>query len=188
MMEKRNAAAGKYRSLFITSMGCGGVVASVEGLVEIFLPFAGESENDMGKRIARLYPLAIEENLVTREAARLLEKYFAGEKIRFGFPIDRRGFTPFQSAVYEVVTKISRGTVLTYAEVAALIGRPRAARGIGSAMARNPLPVVIPCHRVVGASGALTGYSGPGGIMSKRWLLDMEGVVPKGRKGEKQKV
>jgi methylated-DNA-[protein]-cysteine S-methyltransferase len=69
--------------------------------------------------------------------------------------------------------------------VAAQIGCHRAARGVGSAMAHNPLPVIIPCHRVVGASGELTGYSAPGGVMSKQWLLCMEGASGSGKKDKK---
>ena len=64
-------------------------------------------------------------------------------------------------------------------EIAKQIGRPGAARGVGTAMSRNPLPIIIPCHRVVGVSGSLTGYSAPGGIMSKQWLLLMEGASAK---------
>ena len=176
MKGKRNAEAGRYRSLFSTSLGCGGVVASEEGLLEIFLPFAGESELEMARHIADLYPFASAENSVTRKAALLLRKYFAGEEVGFDLPVDRSGFTPFQAAVYVAVAEIAYGVVRSYAGIAARIGRPRTARGIGSAMARNPLPIIIPCHRVVGASGALTGYSAPGGVMSKQWLLQMEGI------------
>ncbi|MGD0843538.1 MAG: methylated-DNA--[protein]-cysteine S-methyltransferase [Geobacteraceae bacterium] len=176
MKGKGNRADGTYRSLFGVNIGFGGVVAGEEGLIEVFLPFAGESEDEIAKRIALLYPFAVAENRVTREAALLLEKYFNGERVSFDLPIDRSGFTLFQSAVYAAVERIPRGKVKSYGEIAAQIGRHRAARGVGSAMARNPLPVIIPCHRVVGASGAMTGYSAPGGVMSKQWLLRMEGV------------
>jgi methylated-DNA-[protein]-cysteine S-methyltransferase len=84
------------------------------------------------------------------------------------------GFTPFQQRVYRAVMKIPFGEVMSYGGIARMIGQPEAARGIGGAMARNPLPIIIPCHRVVGSSGKLTGYSAPGGIASKSWLLEME--------------
>jgi len=176
MKGKKNVEAGTYRSLFATTLGYGGVVASEEGLLEVFLPFAGESEIEMERRIADFYPFTRAENSVTREAALLLRKYFTGERVCFDLPVDRGAFTPFQAVVYAAVAEIPYGVVRSYAEVAARIGRPRTARGVGSAMARNPLPILIPCHRVVGTSGALTGYSAPGGIMSKVWLLQMEGV------------
>lgn len=177
MNKSRKMEAGKYRSLFSTEMGCGGVVANTDGLVEVFLPFAGNSREEMLARIGELYPLAMGETPLTKEAAVRLARYFAGERMEFDLPIDRRGFTPFQCSVYDAVIRIPYGEVRTYGEIAAKIGRPRSARGIGRAMAENPLPIIIPCHRVVGASGAMTGYSGPGGVGSKQWLLRMEGVA-----------
>lgn len=174
---RRRGVAGRFRSLYRTPLGCGGVVASEEGLLEVFLPFGGENEVETATLISLSYPAADSESHVTREAARLLERYFAGDKVDFTLPVDRTGFSPFQAVVYEAVARIPYGEVRTYAAIAAQIGRPRAARGVGTAMARNPLPIVIPCHRVVGASGALTGYSAPGGIVSKKWLLRMEGCV-----------
>ena len=177
MNAKRDPQRGSYYSLYCTRMGCGGVVASDQGLVELFLPFNGDSAAKMAEVIAAAYPLAITGNPLTERAATLLERYFAGEEVNFDLAIDRRAFTPFQHAVYTLVAKIPFGEVKTYAQVAGEIGRPGAARGVGTAMARNPLPVIIPCHRVVGGSGAMTGYSGPGGVASKRMLLAMEGVL-----------
>lgn len=113
---------------------------------------------------------------MSKEAAARLGRYFAGEPVTFDLPIDGSRFTSFQRSVYEAVARIPYGAVESYGEVAKKIGKPRAARGIGGAMARNPLPVVIPCHRVVGAAGSMTGYSGAGGVMSKEWLLRLEGV------------
>jgi methylated-DNA-[protein]-cysteine S-methyltransferase len=87
----------------------------------------------------------------------------------------RRG-TPFQRRVWEELRTIPRGTTVTYAELAARIGRPGAARAVGAAVARNPISVVVPCHRVVGSDGSLTGYAG--GLERKRALLELEGVLP----------
>ena len=177
MNVKRNPQRGSYCSLYRTNVGCGGVVASDQGLVELFLPFTGAASAQVAEVIAAAYPLATTGNPLTERAAALLERYFAGEEVSFDLDIDRRAFTPFQQAVYELVAKIPFGQVKTYAQVAGEIGRPGAARGVGTAMARNPLPVIIPCHRVVGGSGAMTGYSGPGGVASKKVLLAMEGVL-----------
>lgn len=167
-------AEGKYRSLFETDLGSGGVVASEEGLLEVFLPFGGADGEGMLAQIASRYPSAAEENPIARQAADILARYFAGEPVAFSLAIDLRGFTPFQWAVYRAVMAIPCGEVRSYSQIAAEIGRAGSARGIGGAMARNPLPIIIPCHRVVGKSGGMTGYSAPGGIGSKRWLLDME--------------
>ena len=92
--------------------------------------------------------------------------------VRFAF---RHG-TPFQRRVWQELRTIPRGTTLTYAQLAAQIGRPGAARAVGSAVARNPLSTVVPCHRVVGADGSLTGYAG--GLSTKRRLLTLEGALP----------
>lgn len=173
----RKQESGEYRSVFVTEFGSGAVVASAEGLVEVFLPFAGNSPAEMAERVGELYPSAVRENPLTMKAAGLLQRYFAGEKVTFDLKIDRCGFTPFQQAVYAEVSKIPYGMVKTYGEVAGAIGRQGAARGVGTAMARNPLPIIIPCHRVVGGSGDMIGYSGTGGVVSKRLLLTMEGVV-----------
>ena len=177
-MNKKSAKEkGRYRSVFATEMGFCGVVASADGLLEVFTPFGETSAEEMLRRIAARYPLAVAESQLTRQAADLLVRYFAGEAVTFDLAVDRQGFTPFQLAVYEVVARIPYGRVKTYAEVAGEANRPRAARGVGTAMARNPLPVIIPCHRVVGGSGDMTGYSAPGGVASKRLLLAMEGMA-----------
>ena len=88
------------------------------------------------------------------------------------------GGTPFQRRVWEELRAIPRGTTVTYAELAARIGKPGAARAVGSAVARNPISIVVPCHRVVGADGSLTGYAG--GVERKRALLALEGATVSG--------
>ena len=174
MKRKNNMTRGLYSSLFETDLGFGGVVAGDEGLLEVFLPFDGEDREELAAQIWGRHPAAREESPLTRQAADLLARYFAGEAVAFALPVDRHGFTPFQWEVYRTVMTIPYGEVKSYSRVAGEIGRPRAARGIGGAMARNPLPVIIPCHRVVGKSGEMTGYSAPGGVVSKLWLLEME--------------
>jgi methylated-DNA-[protein]-cysteine S-methyltransferase len=90
-------------------------------------------------------------------------------------PVAFRGGTPFQRRVWEELQTIPRGSTVTYSELAARIGRPGAARAVGAAVARNPVSIAVPCHRVVGADGSLTGYAG--GVERKRALLSLEGVV-----------
>lgn len=106
-------------------------------------------------------------------AATQLREYFAGERRRFDLPLAPRG-TPFQRAVWDALGALPWGETLDYGSLAARLGRPGAARAVGRANATNPIPVVIPCHRVVGRGGALTGYAG--GLDAKRALLALEGV------------
>ena len=175
-------------SLFETGFGFGGVMASDEGLLEVFLPFDGENRTGRAAQISGRYPAAGEESPLTEQAADLLARYFAGVPVAFPLPVDRRGFTPFQWAVYRTVMAIPYGEVKSYSQVAGEIGRPLAARGIGGAMARNLLPIIIPCHRVVGKSGEMTGYSAPGGIASKQWLLEMEKRVISEKSNKNRKI
>jgi methylated-DNA-[protein]-cysteine S-methyltransferase len=105
------------------------------------------------------------------EAEDQLHAYFAGELQHFELPLSPRG-THFQRSVWNAVAAIPYGTTTTYSALAATVGRPSAWRAAGAANGRNPLPVVIPCHRVLGAAGGLTGYGG--GLERKRALLDLE--------------
>lgn len=106
------------------------------------------------------------------EAAEQLRAWFAGEITDFDVPTDPVTGTPFQRRVWAAVGDIGYGQTATYGEIATAVGRPTAVRAVGAANARNPLCIVVPCHRVVGADGSLTGYSG--GIERKSWLLDHE--------------
>jgi O-6-methylguanine DNA methyltransferase len=101
-------------------------------------------------------------------------EYLEGTRTRFTIPIDWSGMSPFQVEVRQAVMNIPYGQTATYGDIAARIGRPRAARAVGRANATNPIPLVIPCHRLVGADGSLRGYGGKGGIKTKQWLLDFE--------------
>lgn len=104
-----------------------------------------------------------------------LAGYFDGDCSAFdSLDLDPAGWTPFLSAVYRVCREIRPGQTLTYGQIAALAGSPRAARAVGQAMATNRLILVIPCHRVVASGGRLGGYGGPGGLATKRWLLEHE--------------
>lgn len=105
------------------------------------------------------------------EAARQLEEYFAGQRRAFALPLRLRG-TAFQRAVWQALAAIPYGEVRTYGEIARAIGKPRACRAVGMANHRNPISILVPCHRVVGAGGSLTGYGG--GLENKRFLLELE--------------
>ncbi|MBO1004554.1 methylated-DNA--[protein]-cysteine S-methyltransferase [Pseudogracilibacillus auburnensis] len=102
-----------------------------------------------------------------------LEQYMDGERKNFQLPIVLQG-TPFQEAVWATLQQIPFGETKSYSDVADSIGKPKAVRAVGTAIGANPLPIVVPCHRVIGKSGKLTGYRG--GIAMKKKLLDLEGV------------
>jgi methylated-DNA-[protein]-cysteine S-methyltransferase len=91
-------------------------------------------------------------------------------------PLDVRAIDDFRRAVYAETRDIPAGTTRSYGEVARAIGRPDGARDVGAALARNPFPIIVPCHRVVAANGALTGFSAPGGLETKRRMLELEGA------------
>jgi methylated-DNA-[protein]-cysteine S-methyltransferase len=106
-----------------------------------------------------------------RAATEQLEQYFAGELTAFKLPLSPQG-TPFQRKVWDALVRIPFATTLSYGELASQIGVPGAARAVGQANGSNPLAVIVPCHRVIGSNGRLTGYGG--GEERKRWLLNFE--------------
>jgi len=109
-----------------------------------------------------------------QDCERQLAEYFAGERQRFDLRLAPRG-TPFQERVWEEIARIGYGRTISYAQLAARSGASGSARAAGAATGRNPIAIVIPCHRVVGSSGALTGYAG--GLARKTRLLEIEGVL-----------
>lgn len=110
----------------------------------------------------------------TAEARRQLAQYFAGERREFDLPLAPEG-TPFERAVWKELEKIPFGETRTYGEIAETLGRPGAARAVGRANGANPIPIVVPCHRVIGADGSLTGFGG--GLDVKSRLLELEGGI-----------
>jgi methylated-DNA-[protein]-cysteine S-methyltransferase len=113
------------------------------------------------------------ESAPLRACAAQLAAYFAGRRTRFDLPLAPRG-TPFQQRVWREIAKVPGGETITYAELARRAGCPGSARAAGAATGRNPLAIVVPCHRIVGASGSLTGYAG--GLARKERLLALEGA------------
>lgn len=107
-------------------------------------------------------------------AKRQCEEYFAGERREFDLPLEPQG-TEFQRAVWRALLDVPYGATASYAEIARAIGKPKACRAVGAANGRNPLAIVVPCHRVIGADGSLTGYGG--GLKAKQWLLNHERAV-----------
>ena len=110
---------------------------------------------------------------VATEAARQLRAYFAGQLRRFNLPLDLRG-TEFQLRVWRELERIPYGETRSYSQIATTIGSPRVVRAVGAANGANPIPIVVPCHRVIGAGGKLVGYGG--GLPLKKRLLELEGA------------
>lgn len=121
----------------------------------------------------RIEPRAewIRDDRAFEDARQQLDEYFRGERTSFDLKLAPAG-TRFQLAVLDALRRIPYGETRSYADVAASVGRPKAVRAVGAANGRNPLPIVIPCHRVIGSNGSLTGFGG--GIAAKRFLLNLE--------------
>ena len=112
---------------------------------------------------------------VLDDAAKQINLYLQGELPRFSLPLKVSG-TPFQVAVWKAIAKVPFGKTVSYGQIAAAIGKPKAARAVGAAVGANPTPLLVGCHRVLGSSGSITGYSGGQGIKTKKLLLDHEGL------------
>lgn len=147
-----------YQHIFLSPIGPLTLTATEEALcgLSFTLPLNQES---------RCCPLLL-------QAEEQLCAYFAGQRRAFNLPLTPSG-TPFQQAVWQALCRIPYGEVRTYAQIAREIGRPRACRAVGMANHNNPIAIIIPCHRVIGADGSLTGYAG--GLEVKRALLALEG-------------
>jgi methylated-DNA-[protein]-cysteine S-methyltransferase len=111
---------------------------------------------------------------VLAEARRQLEEYFSGTRQTFDLPLEPTG-TPFQLQVWELLRRIPYGATTSYGALAKQLGDPTASRAVGAANGQNPIPIIVPCHRVIGSNGDLTGFGG--GIERKRWLLKHEGAL-----------
>jgi methylated-DNA-[protein]-cysteine S-methyltransferase len=150
------------------------VAATDRGLLRI--SFSGREPEAELEEIARLAgPRVLRAPRSVETAHRELDEYFAGRRRAFDLALDLRGLAPFSVTVLGELAKVPYGNTATYGELAVRSGRPRAARAVGMVMNRNPVPVVLPCHRIVGASGSLVGYGG--GLDRKIALLQLEGAT-----------
>lgn len=147
-----------------TPIGKVRLVATRDALVELLLPGKGAGESPAGARGA--VPPVLD------RAARELDQYFLGRRRDFTVPLEPSFGTGFQRAVWAALREIPYGETVSYAVLASRAGRPAACRAAGGANGRNPLPIFVPCHRVVSSDGSIGGYSG--GVAVKRFLLDLE--------------
>lgn len=152
----------KYR-LLTTPIGQLRLVS--EGTQLAAIEFEGQYEDDTEQDL---------QDSVLARAAEQLQEYFAGQRTRFDLPLGASG-TAFQQQVWRALQNIPYGETRSYSDIARSIDRQTAVRAVGAANGRNPLPVVVPCHRVIGSDGSLTGFAG--GLAAKRVLLQLEGVL-----------
>jgi len=154
-----------------TPLGALQLFATERGLLAVGLPGVAREAIEAYLRRALRRVAIVDDDAPLRAALAQLAEYFAGARRSFDLRLDPRG-TPFQRAVWDAVAAIPYGETRSYGELARALGRPAAARAVGAANGANPLAPIIPCHRVVGADGGLTGYGG--GLAMKRHLLDLE--------------
>ena len=160
---------------FDTTLGRCRVSWNATALTGVDLPrergYAGPTDADLDADAAARVPAFV------REAIAGMRAVLDGEPVDLRpIPLDEHGIDAFRRSVYLATRGIPAGSTRSYGEIAAAIGQPSAAREVGAALARNPFPIVVPCHRVVAANGALTGFSGPGGLATKRRMLELEGA------------
>ena len=142
-----------------------------------YVAFEDEERDELLARLSRqLSPRILEHPAATDEVRRQLEEYFEGERTRFELKLDRRLMRGIARDVLSATARVPFGRTTTYGQVAERIGRPRASRAVGNALGSNPIPIVVPCHRVLRAGGDVGGYAG--GPSRKRKLLTIEGSLP----------
>jgi methylated-DNA-[protein]-cysteine S-methyltransferase len=151
------------------------VAVSSHGLVAI--DFSGTEEAFLAKLRERLGVMPVRSVDRLADYVRQIGEYLAADRTQFDLPIDLSALTTFQRQVLLTVANVPRGEVTTYAELAKRIGQPKAARAVGQALGSNPIPLVLPCHRVLASDGSLGGYSGRGGVKTKEKLLRLEGAL-----------
>jgi methylated-DNA-[protein]-cysteine S-methyltransferase len=158
-----------------TPRGYVGFVASNRGLRRVYLPT--RTADSLKRVIRKDTPGVTEDRQLLPELTDALRRYFAGQPVEFSVKFDWVGRSNFEIDVYHACRRVRYGQTRSYKQLAEQLGRPGAARAVGTAMSRNPCPIVVPCHRVVRSDGLLGGFSGPDGINAKRRLLRMEAAA-----------
>jgi methylated-DNA-[protein]-cysteine S-methyltransferase len=161
-------------TIFEVKSGWIAVVSGEKGLKHVVSPV--KRKEDARRLIAHHCPRAAEDSSCLESVVHALSRYFAGERVSFDFELDWRSYSRFAKEVWAASLAIPYGCVSTYGGLAERVGRPRAARAVGSALGMNPLPIIVPCHRVIKGDKTLGGYSAVGGPRLKEKLLRLEGV------------
>ena len=166
-----------HYTLFDTAIGTCGVVWGERGLTGVHLPepTRAQTQASLARRFAGATPA--EPSGDVKAAIDGIVALLAGAKRDLReVPLDMAGIPDFNRRVYELARTIPPGSILTYGEIAMRLGAPGTARAVGQALGQNPFPIVVPCHRVLGADGRMGGFSAPGGVATKRRMLEIEGV------------
>jgi len=170
---------GQHYCLFDTAIGPCGIAWNERGLTRLRLPESSPTTTEKRLRATLGSPAPATPPLPIEAAIAELQRYFAGARIEFGsIVLDLPDVDAFHRQVYEAARSVAWGQTTTYGELARQAGAPQEAREVGQAMARNPIPIIIPCHRVLAAGGRMGGYSGRGAAATKRFLLELEGARP----------
>ena len=157
-----------------TPIGPVWVALSEDGLVAVEL---NDEPENLVKRLPKFgFQSVVSDPKKTKTALKQIREYLEGGRQEFDIPIDWSVLTEFQEKALRATYDVPYGKVTTYGEIAEQLGRPKGARAVGGAEASNPMPLVIPCHRVLGADGGLHGYGAGEGIETKAWLLELEGA------------
>ena len=158
-----------------TPLGDLWVAFSENGLVAVEFPV---SQEEFSASLQKRHAVRIEHNPdEVDEAVNQLQEYAGGVRKEFNLPVDWSIVREFQRQVLQATFSIPYGEIRSYKDIAVSIGKPRSARAVGRAEATNPMPVVLPCHRVLGSDGKLHGYGAGNGLETKTWLLRLEGIV-----------
>jgi methylated-DNA-[protein]-cysteine S-methyltransferase len=161
--------------LFDTAIGPCGVAWSERGLTRLQLPESDRSATE--RRLKARAARRADPPAAVREVIAEIQRYLTGEAVDFSaVAIDLAKADAFQRKVYETARLLGWGQTASYGELALKIGEPGAAREVGQALARNPIPIVVPCHRIVASGSRIGGFSAPGGTLTKKWLLALEGA------------
>jgi methylated-DNA-[protein]-cysteine S-methyltransferase len=180
----RIAKCGVISNVFKTPLGWVGVSVSDRGICGIVLPKKEKKTAEVELANAE-YAMQKTEGTtasahdILKKSTTLLQKYFSGKRTVFDLPLDTRSYTPFQQAVWRAALEIPSGETRSYAWIAKKIKNPRAVRAVGQALGANPIPIIIPCHRVISSVGTLGGFAG--GLPMKKGLLELEAGSQKGK-------
>lgn len=173
-MKNNKSTEANARHTFDTPIGVLHIVATPKGVAQIDFVSAKRGRGRSARATSTVAAKQARAHIA--HAIRQIREYFGGRRKDFDLPLDLHG-TPNQQMVWQGLLEIPFGKTLSYGELAGHIGSPRGARAVGTACGRNPVPVIVPCHRVIGSTGGLHGYGG--GLWRKKLLLELEGALPK---------
>jgi len=172
----KNKKESRFYSIFATAFGPAAIAWQQSGIISLLLPEASIESLKQLIALSFVDCRETEPSISASKAIKQIQQYFAGQPYSFkGISLDLTSCTPFCQTVYEQLCQVTTGTTVSYKELARACGKPSAARAIGLAAGKNPVPLLIPCHRIVNADGRLGGFSAGGGVRLKAQMLELEG-------------